>query len=89
MYTIKELHDYVNKGLAAIDFTKEPAELYRPLEYMIAIGGKRLRPLTCLMAYNLFSDKIDKQERIPPLKKLTDKLADRLQRHDIYPRANL
>lgn len=60
MYTIKELHDYVNKGLAAIDFTKDPAELYRPLEYMIAIGGKRLRPLTCLMAYNLFSDKIDK-----------------------------
>ena len=31
-----------------IEFTKEPSGLYDPLRYMIAIGGKRLRPRLCL-----------------------------------------
>ena len=60
MYTLNELHTFVNKGLASLDFNMEPAELYKPLEYMISIGGKRLRPVTCLMAYNLISDRIEK-----------------------------
>lgn len=60
MYTIQEFQTIVNRGLAALDFNMEPAELYNPLEYMISIGGKRLRPVTCLMTYNLFSDKIEK-----------------------------
>lgn len=60
MYTIQELQTIVNRGLAALNFNMEPAELYNPLEYMISIGGKRLRPVTCLMIYNLFSDKIEK-----------------------------
>lgn len=67
MYTIKELHTFVNRGLASLNFNIEPTELYAPLGYMISIGGKRLRPLTCLMAYNLFSDKIEKQILNPAL----------------------
>lgn len=41
-----------------IEFTAEPAGLYDPLRYMIAIGGKRLRPRLCLTAYSLFKDAI-------------------------------
>ena len=41
---------------AGIEFTREPAGLYDPLRYMIAIGGKRLRPRLCLTAYALFRD---------------------------------
>lgn len=67
MYTLNELHNFVNKGLSALNFNIEPTELYKPLEYMIAIGGKRLRPITCLMAYNLFSDKIEKPILNPAL----------------------
>lgn len=67
MYTLNELHTFVNKGLSALDFNIDPAELYKPLEYMISIGGKRLRPITCLMTYNLFSDKIEKPILNPAL----------------------
>lgn len=38
------------------DFTSEPAGLYDPLRYMIGIGGKRVRPRLCLIAYSLFKD---------------------------------
>jgi len=41
-----------------IEFTAEPAGLYDPLRYMIAIGGKRIRPRLCLTAYGLFKDKL-------------------------------
>ena len=39
-----------------LTFTQEPAGLYDPLRYMIAIGGKRIRPRLCLTAYALFKD---------------------------------
>jgi geranylgeranyl diphosphate synthase type II len=46
----------VDDLFARIVFTREPAGLYDPLRYMIAIGGKRLRPRLCLTAYALFKD---------------------------------
>ena len=39
-----------------ISFTQEPEGLYDPLRYMIAIGGKRLRPRLCLTTYSLYKD---------------------------------
>ena len=42
-----------------ITFPQEPAGLYDPLRYMIAIGGKRLRPKLCLLTYSLFKDALD------------------------------
>ena len=42
-----------------IEFTREPAGLYDPLRYMIAIGGKRIRPRLCLTTYSFFSDTFD------------------------------
>ena len=67
MFTISELDRYVEKGLAALNFRLDPKELYEPLEYMISIGGKRLRPELCLLTYNLFSDKIEKPILYPAL----------------------
>ena len=45
MYTLQELKDIVTKGLSALNFNREPSDLYNPLGYMISIGGKRLRPV--------------------------------------------
>lgn len=42
-----------------ITFPQEPAGLYDPLRYMIAIGGKRLRPKLCLLTYSLLRDTLD------------------------------
>ena len=44
---------------SGISFPQEPSGLYDPLRYMIAIGGKRLRPKLCLLTYSLFRDTLD------------------------------
>ena len=67
MYTLQELKEIVTKGLSALDFNREPSDLYNPLGYMISIGGKRLSPVTCLMTYNLFSDRIEKPVLYPAM----------------------
>ena len=43
---------------ANIEFQKSPEGLYDPLRYMIAIGGKRIRPRLCLATYGLFADEL-------------------------------
>ncbi|MDD4150604.1 MAG: polyprenyl synthetase family protein, partial [Bacteroidales bacterium] len=43
-----------NKDLSKLDFGKEPQDLYDPIYYSISVGGKRIRPLLCLMACELF-----------------------------------
>ena len=40
-------------------FTEEPRGLYDPLRYMMEIGGKRIRPRLCLLAYSLFKEEMN------------------------------
>lgn len=37
-------------------FPEEPASLYEPNEYFIKLGGKRVRPVLCLMGNELFDE---------------------------------
>ena len=67
MYSQKDIEDIVRKAICAIEFKQEPATLYEPLEYMMAIGGKRLRPRLCLTTYCLFKDNIDNNIIMPSL----------------------
>ena len=67
MYSLKELDAIVMRAIGSLKFVKEPAGLYEPLEYMMSIGGKRLRPRLCLTAFNLFSDDISSQIISPSL----------------------
>ncbi|HMP98647.1 MAG TPA: polyprenyl synthetase family protein [Cyclobacteriaceae bacterium] len=39
---------------------KKPKTLYQPIDYLMGIGGKRIRPLMCLLAYNLYKEKVEK-----------------------------
>ena len=57
--TETQINDLVKQLFDGIEFTREPAGLYDPLRYMIAIGGKRIRPRLCLTAYSFFSDTFD------------------------------
>lgn len=43
---------------AHIQFQAEPAGLYDPLRYMVAIGGKRLRPRLCLTTYGIYAQEL-------------------------------
>lgn len=47
------IKETIQKLFAEIAFPAEPKGLYEPLSYMIAIGGKRIRPTLCLTAYSV------------------------------------
>ena len=46
----------VQDHLKQMPIERSPAELFRPIEYILSIGGKRIRPCLTLMAHSLFSD---------------------------------
>lgn len=50
MKSFKEYLDTVNQAIAAIPYPKEPRQLYEPIAYHMALGGKRVRPVLTLMA---------------------------------------
>lgn len=39
-----------------LPFPESPATIYDPCRYLLALGGKRIRPVVCLMANELFMD---------------------------------
>lgn len=59
MIAENKIKEYVERMFEEIKFPSEPSGLYEPLEYMIKIGGKRLRPRLCLTTYALFCDELD------------------------------
>lgn len=56
MITEAQIDGILKTLFSTISFSDEPAGLYDPLRYMIAGGGKRLRPRLCLTAYSLYKD---------------------------------
>lgn len=44
--------------IAGLRYTRHPEGLYAPIEYVLAMGGKRLRPVLMLMACNLYKDDV-------------------------------
>jgi geranylgeranyl diphosphate synthase type II len=59
MFTIAQLQEKINDILAEQRFDDSPIELYRPISYMISLGGKRLRPVLTLLACDMFSNDIE------------------------------
>ena len=58
MYTSTEIQHKVNDFIANLTYERTPKSLYEPVEYVLSAGGKRLRPVLLLMAYNLYKDDI-------------------------------
>ena len=58
MYTFKELSQIVSQYFAAEQFTGTPENLYAPIDYTLADGGKRIRPILMLAATDLFGGDI-------------------------------
>lgn len=59
MRNLPTLLEAVNAYAIAHPFPVQPSELYTPCEYMLTLGGKRLRPALLLMGYELFRDDIE------------------------------
>jgi geranylgeranyl diphosphate synthase, type II len=55
----KTLLEIFNKFLQEEKIIKEPYLLYEPIQYTLETGGKRIRPILLLMAYELFKDDVE------------------------------
>ena len=64
MERIKQLQQDFADFMAKTDFGGQPAELYSPISYTILQSGKRLRPMLCLMANDMFGG--DEQQALWP-----------------------
>ena len=48
----------VEETISALPLEREPQGLYAPIRYVLSLGGKRIRPVLMLMAYNLYRDDV-------------------------------
>ena len=58
MFTATELLDKINSHIADLQFERTPKGLYDPVAYVLSMGGKRIRPVLMLMAYNLYKEDV-------------------------------
>jgi len=61
---LKELGAIIEKEIGNLTYPKAPELLYDPIEYIMGLQGKRMRPLLVLMAHQLFDENLEKA--LPP-----------------------
>lgn len=60
MQEIVQLQQLFSAYLQDKRINKEPAALYEPVNYIMSIGGKRMRPIMCLLACQCFDPDVSK-----------------------------
>jgi geranylgeranyl diphosphate synthase type II len=63
MQPIGHYQHIVTQYFEALQFDKQPANLYNPISYILSLGGKRIRPVLTLMAAEVFG--ADCREALP------------------------
>ena len=56
MYNSEQLLSKVNEFLGLLPYQRRPASLYDPIRYVLSLGGKRIRPVLMMLAYNLYRE---------------------------------
>jgi len=56
MHTFEELAEQFTKQFSVDHFPAEPQTLYNPNRYFLQLGGKRVRPVACIMGNELFDE---------------------------------
>lgn len=59
MKDVVELQQEVEKGLSELSMPDRPMDLYEPIRYILSLGGKRMRPVSLLMACDLFEGEVE------------------------------
>jgi len=60
MYSSDVLLKKVNEALDGLVYDRQPVTLYDPIKYVLSLGGKRVRPVLMLLAYNLYKEDPEK-----------------------------
>lgn len=53
---LKKYLDFVESSILELKFPIKPASLYQPMQYILTLGGKRIRPVLTLLSADLFSN---------------------------------
>ena len=48
MMKSEELLKMVNEAIAGLAYDRHPSSLYAPIQYVLSLGGKRIRPVLML-----------------------------------------
>ena len=59
MKTIPELQDLIKAEISKLHFGDKPKNLYDPISYIMSLGGKRMRPLLVLLAYQFKKNDVE------------------------------
>ena len=56
MITANDILKKVNDCLSSLPYDRKPASLYEPVQYVLSLGGKRIRPVLMLLGYQLWRE---------------------------------
>ena len=56
MLNANDILKKVNAALDGMSYDRKPTSLYDPISYVLSLGGKRIRPVLMLLAYQLYKD---------------------------------
>ena len=60
LYSNNELLALFERHIAQLSTPEEPQRLYAPIKYGLEMGGKRIRPILLMIAYNLYAEDIER-----------------------------
>jgi len=58
MLTFQDALEIINWEIQNTDYPKEPVSLYEPIDYLLSLKGKRIRPAFTLLACNLYKEDV-------------------------------
>lgn len=59
-YSHSDLLQMFERHISQLPLPDDPSMLYTPIRYALDEGGKRMRPVLTLLAYNLFADDVER-----------------------------
>ncbi|GAA5024186.1 isoprenyl synthetase [Marivirga lumbricoides] len=57
--SIQQIIERINQQIGQLNYGDNPKELYDPIAYIMDLGGKRMRPLLTVLAYQLYNSSSD------------------------------
>ena len=60
MKNIEQLRIEVEQEIIGLKYPDYPSDLYAPIDYILGIGGKRMRPILLLLAHQLYNKDLSK-----------------------------
>jgi len=54
MHSVHQYQEFISDYLQSQQFDRKPENLYEPIQYILSLGGKKIRPMLTLMAAEVF-----------------------------------